>query len=142
VKSSGVWLVAACALLTGAGCDQPPSPTQPTPNPTVVVESFTGTLVKGGSAFYSFTVPTTGTVSLTLLSLTIAGAPQDVAISMGIGAPAQTTCVVSGAANVTTGATPQVTNNSMTPGVYCALVSDPGNLTADTNFSVNITRPR
>jgi hypothetical protein len=142
VKSSVVCLLAAGAVLAGAGCDQPGTTTQPTPTPTVVVQPFTGTLVKGGSAFFSFTVPQTGTVSLTLLSLTIAGAPTDATISMGVGAPGGTTCRTNSTTNVTPGATPQVTATNLAPGIYCALVTDPGNLTADANFSINITRPQ
>jgi len=143
-KLSLGWVLVACALLAGAGCDEPPTTTQPSSNPALTVEPFSGTLVKGGTTFYSFVVPVKGTVSLTLLTLTIAGAPTDLAIQMGMGVPAGTTCSTTVLPSVTAGAAPQLSNNDVNPGIYCVILTDANNntLTANANFNVNITRPR
>jgi hypothetical protein len=142
LKSSLVCLLAALSLISGTGCDEPPTSTTPSNNPGVTIESFSGTLVKGGSAFYSFVVPVEGSVSLTLLTLTIAGQPSTQAVTMGIGIPGGTTCRANAMVSVTAGPTPQVSNSNLLPAIYCAIVSDPNSeLTADAAFSININRP-
>jgi len=138
--ASGV--LAVCVALVSSACDQstPTNPQTPS-NPAMTVESFVGTLPKGGTVFYSFTVPVEGTVSFTLLSLTIGGVPSDLAISIGLGVPSGTTCRTSSTGPVTVGPTPQQAN-PVVPSVYCVNVVDLGTLTADANFALNINRPR
>ena len=139
-------LMAVCLLIGlcmagTSGCTQDPALTQPSTNGPLTVESFTGTLAKGGTAFYSFTVPRDGTVSFTLLSLTIGGVPSDLSITMGLGVPRGTACQTASQLGVTAGVVPQVTNQ-VVPSVYCVNLNDPGNLTADAAFAVSISRPR
>jgi hypothetical protein len=133
-----VWLAAA---LIGVGCTKDPALTQPSTNGAVAIESFVGSLAVGGSAFYSFTVPQQGSVTLTLLSLTVGGTPSDLSVSIGLGTPSGTVCRTTTAAPATAGITPQV-NTPVVPSVYCVNVADSGSLTAAANFAVNITRPR
>lgn len=136
---------AACALaLFGAGCGNRVIPLGPSGNPAtqaVTVESFIGVVPVGGSRFYSFTVPREGIVSLTLLTLTIAGEPTNAPVNVGIGVPRATDCQVVDSRTVPAGPKPQF-SDSFPAGVYCAKVSDLQGLPGDAAFVVNITRPR
>ena len=132
-----VWLAVGLAAV---GCVQDPALTVPSTTGPIVIESFTGTLAVKGSAFYSFTAPRNGTVTLTLLSLTVAGVPSTLSINVGLGIPSGTTC---NAATVPTlVAINPVSTTPVTPRVYCVLVTDVGTLTDPAEFAVNITRPR
>ena len=95
-----VSLVAIASGFAGAGCTDDPAPTQPSTTGALAIESFVGTLPKGGTAFYSFTVPRQGNVTLTLLTLTIGGAPADGTITMGFGVPRGTGCTTTNGARL------------------------------------------
>ena len=125
----------ACAEATVSG------PTAIGNNVTLTTETFSGTLPVGGSRFYSFTVPQTGSTSVTLLSLKQNGADTSVIVLIGLGAPRATECLLLDGLQVTAGVSPQVTL-SPNPGVYCARISDAGNLTGPVEFSINIVHPR
>lgn len=130
-------------LLSGA-CDKtetPVAPSDPSFTQPIAVESFTGTLAVGGSSFYSFTVSQSGHVSLLLHQLTEGGVASTAQVTLGLGVPRATDCTVVNVAGVVAGATPQIID-SVTPAVYCARISDPGNLTGPAAFAVNIIRPR
>lgn len=140
-SAATAWRAAWLALaLVAAGCARDPALTVPSTTGPIVVESFTRGLAVNGSSFYSFTVPVPGTVTLTLVSLTVGGVPSSLSISMGLGVPTGTACNAA-----TTPAfvsiNPQTTT-SVPPRVYCVLVTDLGTLTDPAEFSVNITRPR
>jgi hypothetical protein len=132
--------------LLGAGCGSGPtasSPTTPTPAAPAVTETFAGTLPVGGARFYSFSISVYGTVNATLNSIGGSGIPPTVEVTLGIGTPSGSTCSstptpvqVSGDAGVTT----QVTATEQ-PGVYCAIISDAGNLFSPANFTVTIEHP-
>jgi hypothetical protein len=131
-------------IVLAAACDQteaPAAPSDPGATQPVVVEAFNGTLAVGGSSFYSFTVTTTGNVSLLLHQLTEAGAPSTAIVTMGLGVPRATDCTATSVVGITAGGSPQLAT-SVTPAVYCARISDPGNLTAPVTFAINIIRPR
>jgi hypothetical protein len=136
-------LAALVAGLSSAGC----SPLGPTttgnnlPNSDLVVENFSAPLKVQGLAFYSFSVEKGGTTYLSLLDLKVGGEASDLLITIGIGVPRGTSCVSSNVLSVK--ATGQLHVSATTNrGVHCALVFDPGNLTADATFSLNITHPR
>lgn len=116
-------------------------PINPTFTQGVVHESFAGHLPLLSSRFYSFTMPQTGRVALTLLSLTTNGAPSSELIGLGIGVPRGFDCVVSNTAVTGVGVTPQL-QLELDPGVFCAAVFDNATLTQPVDFSLNITRPR
>jgi hypothetical protein len=134
-------LAGLAVAVVSAACARDPLLTNPSSTGPVLIESFVGTLAVGGSAFYSFTAPDAGIVSLTLVSLTVAGVPSDLSINMGLGVPKGTTCVSGNAAAVVVGTTPQA-SESVNPGVYCVIVSDVGTLTDPAAFAVSIARPR
>jgi hypothetical protein len=136
--------VLAAVLIAAAGCNKATTPT-PTPSSlegSLAVQVFTGAIDQEGEAFYSFTVARSGTISMMLLDLREGGAASSAEMQLGIGVPAGTGCFVStGTATVAAGPTPQITRDS-TPGVYCARITDVGNLSGPATFSINIGYPR
>jgi hypothetical protein len=132
-------------MLVGAGCSSSSttSPTTTTATATTINEQFSGTLPVAGTAFYSFAINTAGSVTATLQGVSGAGVPPSVVLNMGIGTPAGTTCVagsssvqVVGSAGLST-----VVTISESPGTFCVLLADPGNLFAPASFSIAITHP-
>lgn len=135
-----------CAFF-GAACsgDTPTSPTTSTPTTTTVAEptafeDFSGTLPVGSSRFYSFTVEQNGTVNVTLTAVGGTNVPGTVWLGLGLGQPSGEGCVTSTVINTAAGSTPQMTG-TYAPSVYCAKVSDIGNLAAPAQFAITIAHP-
>jgi len=91
----------------------------------------------GNSIFYSFTIDQSGTVNVTLLSVSGTYVPSTVWLGLGIGQPAGTECVTTTSINTAAGTSPQLTG-TYGPGVFCAKVSDIGNLFGPALFTVTI----
>jgi hypothetical protein len=132
-------LVLLTAVATGA-CGNSGTTTSPTTTSTTQTELFTGTLSPKGSAFYSFTVTTTGAVSVTLASATTAkigpaGSPK---LSIALGVPSGFGCSATSSVDATPGLTAQLTSGSSADGIYCVNVSDPGSIATDTLFVIRI----
>lgn len=104
-------------------------------------QTFSGTLAVRGQRFYSFTVPSTRTVRVTLEQLqNEAGAASRDTLVLGLGVPSGTGCamlreVAAGSSDV-----PHF-DESLTAGVYCTQLTDPGTLTEAVAFSVRIEFP-
>jgi hypothetical protein len=130
------------AALASTGC-APLGPTSPSPlpNPTLIVENFSGTLPLKGVVFYSFSVVEGGVTYLTLLDVKEGGVVTEALVTIGLGTPRGTTCVASNVLSVKSGASAQVSGNT-NRGVHCAVVFDPGNLSKDATFSLNIAHPK
>lgn len=146
-------VLAAAAVVLGAACSEPQfslptssSSTDSTTSTTETVSStdpqiFSGTLAVRGQRFYSFTVPSTRTVRITLEQLQAgAGTTSPATLVLGLGVPSGTGCamlreVAAGASN-----TPHL-DESLTAGVYCTQLTDPGSLTGAVVFSVRIEFP-
>jgi len=127
--------------LTGAACDNnrtitPTTPAQPQ------TEIFSGTLAPQTSSFYSFTVATSGSVSITLASLVpVAPGPAATTVmGLGVGTPNGTDCDVTNSVTTAPGLTAQLVN-SLTAATYCAKIYDLGSLTSNVNFTVRIVHP-
>jgi hypothetical protein len=105
-----------------------------------MTEMFSGTLAQRSASFYTFTVLQAGTVSITLTSL--GGGSSAVAVGLGIGAPNGTSSCVITSSNPTAiaGTTPQISVTEPA-GSYCVQISDVGNLTAPSTFSITIVHP-
>jgi hypothetical protein len=136
---------AAIASLA-ASCNNDSTPTAATSTTTTTAsgaattEDFTGTLPVGGSLFYSFSVAETGTVTVLYSAAAGNGVPGTVWLGLGIGTPSGEDCVAANAVNTPPGTAAQLTA-SYTPGIYCAKVSDIGNLFAPATFTISITHP-
>ena len=130
-----------CLLLNGCSKD---TPTAPTPTPTVappsITENWGGTLAVGGTRFYSFSVTQNGTVNVTLTSLIEGGVDSTTQLLIALGFPAGTGCTAAASVTMAAGAEPQLTN-TLAPGVYCARISDPGNLSGPAVFRMVIAHP-
>ena len=134
--------VAVLALMTialaGAACGGNSATAPSTTTPSGSSENFTGSLAVQGSSFYSFTVAATETVSLSLASLTANGIGASASVvRLGLGVPIGTDCVVNNSVDTAAGLTTQLTS-SVTPDVYCAKISDIGNLAGPANFTIRI----
>jgi hypothetical protein len=130
-------LVLLVAALAAAGCGNNSSVTAPSTPATP--EAFSGSLPVQGSSFYSFTVATAGTVSLSLSSLTsnpLSPASSSV-VRLGLGVPLGTGCSVSTSIDTAAGLTTQLTA-PVNPDVYCVNIADIGNLTGPTDFTILI----
>jgi hypothetical protein len=142
------WRAVTVLLLVAAGaCGKDnsassASPTAPTTTavPPTTTDEFDATVPVGGSAFYAFSVSQYGTVNITLTSVTGAYVPATVMLGVGIGTPSGTSCTITNAVNAAAGSTPQLTGTYDT-GVYCANVSDVGNLFAPATFTLTIAHP-
>ena len=136
-------VIAVAALaLTLSACGGSDSSTTTSPSvitgPTTAL--FEGQLDPGGSAFYSFTVSSTGATNVMLASVTTSATPGTslpVVLGLAVGTPLGTDCTITNALQASAGLTSQIVN-SLTPGIYCARVYDIGNLRTTINFAIRI----
>jgi hypothetical protein len=133
-------LIAAAVFAASCG-GSTTSPTVVTPaNPTVVTETFTGTVQIGGTNVHTFTVNAPGTLSVTM---TAAGPPATITMGLGIGNPsASGTCVfLSGGTTQATASTttPQLSGSLATSGVYCVAIGDIGNAAGPITYSLTVS---
>lgn len=131
--------VVLLAIACGNDSSTSTTPTE-TPAPPTVTEPYVGTIGIGGSGFYSFSVSRTGTVNLTLNAVSGVDGPG-VMLSLALGVPSGFGCTASGP-TITTAAGPGPHLTASSPaGVYCASVSDVGNLTGPATFDLSIAHP-
>jgi hypothetical protein len=131
-------------MVTLSGCSElgPTASQGPGTQAPISVEEFKGTLPLKGVVFYSFSVESIGQqTSLTLVDARENGVTTEALITIGLGTPRGTQCVATNVLSVKSGGTPQVSGTT-NRGVHCALVFDPGNLTSEATFHLNITRPK
>jgi hypothetical protein len=136
--------VGLLALVTLAGCSElgPTAPQGPGPSAPISVEEFKGTLPLKGVVFYSFSVESQGQQTfLTLVDAKENGVTTEALITIGLGTPRGTQCLATNILSVKSGGKPQVSGTT-NRGVHCAVVFDPGNLTSEATFLLNITRPK
>ena len=130
------------ALVAGATACESEPPAGPSGTGAPITETFIGTLQPSGEAFYAFSVPKAGVVSLTLTSMTGPSIPADALFPLGIGTPVGQFCSAGVDAAAAPGLTPQYTTTKDV-GVYCAKISDNNaRLGAPASFALNITHPR
>ena len=130
----------ACALPACGNSDPVQTPTATAPSTTT--EVYAGTLSPRGSTFYSFQVSSSANANITLASLTnpATGRALDAILTLGLGVPAAEDCSVSSSTLAAPGLAPQLTT-SVSPGIYCVRLSDPGNLAVPVSFGVRIHHP-
>ena len=137
-------VLAACGACTHNSTVEPSSSTSSATTPPAaptVTEVFSSTLPVGGFKFYTFNIASSGTVNVTLNSVSGVGVPTTVQIGLGVGQPAGTDCSTSQTATASSSfAAPQVTG-TFGPGLFCVRVFDVGNLFNPANFTVTIAHP-
>jgi hypothetical protein len=141
-KLAAAALVAALPALSACGGSDstPASTTAPTVVTGPSTELFEGTITPAGSAFYSFTVTTTGLADVMLASVTSSASPgtsSTVVLGLALGTPLGTDCTITNSLPASAGLTSQLVN-SLSPGIYCARVYDIGNLRSTVNFAIRI----
>lgn len=139
MKASAFAVLLLAALGTACGKTSSSSPSK-TPASPGIHENFLGTLPVGGSRFYAFSLAVYGTVNATLVGLSGQDVDPATTVSLGIGTPSGTSCFSNSPTSVSTTGTAVVTATEE-PGVYCAVISDPGNLPNPADFAVVIDHP-
>jgi hypothetical protein len=129
----------ALVLLWAAGLSACGTSTSPTITSPTITLAFASRIQEHGSAWRSFTVPTAGSVTVQLTSVSQANA----VVGLGIGTVNGANCVLSQslqtAANATSNS-PQITT-TLSAGTYCVQFSDVGNLTTIVDFVILIVTP-
>ena len=138
------------ALVTFSACGDTPTSatstttTATTTTTTVATPAFTeewiDTLAVGGERFYSFTVTQNGTVNVSLTSISGQYVPGTVTVGLGTGTPSAETCAATSSISTQAGTGPQLTG-TFSPGVYCVVIRDVGNLFSPARFAITIAYP-
>ena len=149
ISNAGVRAAFITALLaisiTACGSDTE-TPTSPSSTATTTIasptvsEDFDGTVSVGGSAFYSFSVEQNGYGQRDVHGGIGSGVPGTAWLGLGIGMPSGEDCPATSTVNTPPGTTAQLTG-TYAPGIYCARVTDIGNLFAPARFAVTIAHP-
>ena len=146
------FVLATTALILAAACTEPQFslPTSPTESDSTATtttttstdpQTFSGTLAVRGQRFYSFTVPSTRTVRITLEQLqNAAGTASTATLVLGWGVPSGTGCAMLREVAARASDAPHI-DESLTTGIYCVQLADPGSLTDAVIFSVRIEFP-
>lgn len=131
-------LLVAVATMAG-GCDDELTPTTPAP-PTLVTETFNGTLTINGGLTHTFTTQSAGDLTATLTTLAVESGVT-VGLSFGIFSPSTNQCQIlvdNGAAIQGTRLTGQVSS----AGNYCLRIYDASaKLTAAANYTLTLEHP-
>ena len=126
-------MLLAVTTLTGCGSDDPvDTPTQP--SPVAIVESFSATLNVNGARTHSFIVERAGTVTAQLKALS----DQAATIGVSLGTYNGSACAI------LLSKTDAVLNNTVTgtaqsTGQFCVWVNDVGRLTANVDYTIEVT---
>lgn len=130
----------ALLLLWTAGlsaCGTSTSPTTITTVTTTLV--FASRIQEHGSAWTSVTIPTAGSVTVQLTSVSQA----DAVVGLGLGTINGSSCVLSQSLQTPANSaanSPQITT-TLSVGTYCVQLSDVGNLNTIVDFTILIVRP-
>jgi hypothetical protein len=131
--------VLLCAMAALAGACGSSTPVTPTP-PTLVTDTFSGTLTQNGGTTHQFAIAATGTVTATLTSV---GPDSTKPIGFSLGTLLGTVCqaVLVNDAAVQTNA---LTGAAQIGGTFCVRVYDTGSITSATGpftYTVTVTHP-
>ena len=128
-----------CVALVGvlAACsDDPTTPTNPTPAPTVT-ETFSGTVNRNGAVTHNFTTEASGTTTVTLTTL---GPDSALIIGMSLGTSNGSTCtLVITKDNATQGTV--VTGGVSSLGSLCVRIYDVGNIVDPITYEITVVHP-
>ena len=131
---SAFLIVFALALAAGAACNK-----NDTTAPSVVTDTFSGTVALKSSDNHTFSVSQTGEVDVTLTS---AGPPSTVVMGVGIGTPEGSGCsLLAGATAAVVAGTGVAVAGEVTAGTLCVSVYDVGNETAPISYTVTVAHP-
>jgi hypothetical protein len=130
-----LWLGSlAAGVIIAAGCGSNAS-TPTTSTPVTTTESFTGTVDHASSSGHSFTVATTGPVTITL---TAVGPLTTMSMGVGVGTWDGTSCGVSTIKNDNARSGASALTGTANAGSYCVNVYDSGNVPEDGEVSYEV----
>lgn len=135
-----LWLASLGALMiASAGCGSDSS-TPTTPTPVTTTESFSGTVGHLSTSGHSFTVTTTGPVTITLISV---GPLTTMSMGVGVGIWDGTTCAASSTKNDNARTGTAALAGTANAGNYCVNVYDSGNVPEDweVSYEVQVVHP-
>lgn len=137
-RHSVVLLCALCAC--NCGSDTPTSATATVATTSTSTVTFEGTLEPGQSRFYSFNALQTGSVTVTLASLTLPGRRDALAVPVriGVGTPKGEGCDDT----VSIEATPALVSQlsaTLDSGIHCVNIADTGHLPGEVIFLIRFT---
>jgi hypothetical protein len=150
VRRSFVPFLLATVLATGSACNNSTgtttTPTTTTPTSGFsVTETFTGTLTTNGAASYSFTVQSSGTVFVTLTTLTdsVDSTITPPAAGLSLGTWNGTACAVqTGIFTDNAGAGAAIAGTVTGAGVLCARIYDPASRVGHAlSYTITVTHP-
>ena len=137
--SQALPLIAVAALASACDDNNASAPTGPTTVPTVLTETFSGTLLKNAAYTHPFTVGDAGDVSVFLLQSVDPARPDNNAIPIGIslGTWNGISCsVVIASDNISPGA--NLTGRATAAGNLCVRVYDVGFVPGAANYELLI----
>ena len=129
-----------CIVVLESGCgffsDDATSPTAV----ATVTETFSGTLAAQVSSVFVFSVTQSGTIAVTLTSLSPT-TTVPVALGIGTSTVGATTCTTtSSTPTATAGSSPQITIDGQ-PGTYCIDIHNVGSVTTASTFTITVVHP-
>jgi hypothetical protein len=118
-------------------CGDRTTPTSPTTSTGPTTETFTSQLTPRGGATRAFAASVTGSVTVTLTSLS-----GDIPIGMGVGIPFAngSNCYLSASVETGPSSSPQI-EVPVDAGQYCVKVYDAGTLAGPVTFSLTVVHP-
>lgn len=148
VRRSFVPLLLAAMLVVGSACHNTTTTAAPPTSPAIgftVTETFTGTLAMSGSASYSFTVQTAGTVFVTLTTLTdsVDSSLTPPAVGISLGTWNGTSCSANfGIFTDNAGQGAAIGGLVSGAGLLCARIYDPASrVTNPLAYTITVTHP-
>ena len=120
-----------CAALLTAGCSDPAAPAAPTVVAPSITDTFTGTLLPLGSNTHQFTVSHIGGIKVSLTAL-----QPGAVVGLGVGTPAQGTCIVASSITAVAGASVQMSGTGTIFGSFCVSIADVGNLVEPVAYTI------
>ena len=146
MRATVIILSVLALFASGCGGNSTTAPSGTTSTPTtpvaapIISETWQSVVPVGGFKFYSFGIPSTGTVNITLTSVGGQFVPSTAQLGIGIGTPEGQDCTTTQTITAAAGSTAQISTTEQA-GLYCARIFDVGNLFAPATFSVQIDHP-
>lgn len=126
---------ASFAIFALSACSDPIVPDAPTPVAPTITDTFTGTLLQGGSNSHPFAVQQIGGIRVSITKI-----DPSAAVSVGVGTPSTASGTCLAISNLTAVASEgtQISGTATITGNFCVAVSDVGNLVEAVSYSITV----
>ena len=123
------------AIFALSACSDPVVPPAPTPVAPTITDTFTGTLLQGGSNSHPFAVQQIGGIRVSITKI-----DPSAAMSVGVGTPstASGTCLAISSLTAVASEGTQISGTATITGNFCVAVSDVGNLVEAVSYSITV----